>query len=204
MAVLTNPEDGNDTYSTQYYDEIVNGNGGSSCWGAEHMKWLSAAAVFCALLSGCAYTPLILGVASTGTKVNALRAYADAKKDLGEFSSLRIFVYRPQFFRGMAAAPIVVVNEKWMGSEADRLDNLFLPGTVFVVDISGDLAHVRFFDQGKYDERTLSLSAAASRVWYLRWKPEWTKSFLEVVSADEAQSEIEPLQLSGHVRLNER
>ena len=165
--------------------------------------FMAALQTVAALSSGCLYAPALVRY----SQVQALKPFAEAKGELPSLSPghTRIFVYRPQRVVGMYGSAVVIVNGKWMGDAAHPSDNtnLLLPGAVFVVDSPADVTRVWWSQGGKGEEKdkALTLRAAETRTWYLRWGMAPTHGFLEVTPEDQAVGEIEPLRFSGYVKL---
>jgi hypothetical protein len=135
-----------------------------------------------------------------------LDSFTEAKAKLAPLApdSIRLFVYRPQALLGMAGSAIVVVDGNRMGNpERPTIENLLLPGAVFVVDTPSKRTRVWWEQAGQGDEsgRAIEINPDSSRTWYLRWDLKPTYGYLQVVQEKQALPEIESLRMSGHVTL---
>ena len=162
-----------------------------------HLLALSCLAV----LSGCTNVPLI-----RATQLERLEPYSQAKATLpplGE-SAIRLYIYRPQTVVGMMGNPIVVVDGQRMGNPSNpTIENLLLPGTVFVVDTPAKPTRVWWEQGGQGDEssKAIALTPEAARTWYLRWDLAPTHGYLQPVPEPQALAQLDSLRLSGYVNL---
>lgn len=158
--------------------------------------------------------PLALIACSTTTVVRGVQQsrmtpYAEARADLRPqpADSMRLYIYRPQSIVGMWGNAIVIVDGMRMGNPANpTVENLLLPGAVFVVDTPAKPTRVWWDQSGRGEETQLvfELDPAASRVWFLRWDLKPTFGYLRTVDELQARGEIEPLGFSGYVNLMPR
>jgi hypothetical protein len=169
------------------------------------MKACIRAAVLAALpfsvLAGCSTTTVVRGV-----QQSRMTPFAEAQAGLRPqpADAMRLYIYRPQTVVGMWGNAIVLVDGKHMGNPANpTVENLLLPGAVFVVDTPVKVTRVGWVQSGRGEETelVLDLDPAQSRVWYLRWDLRPTYGYLRRVDDAQAQSEIAPLGLSGYVNL---
>jgi hypothetical protein len=153
------------------------------------------------VLGGCSNVPLIRAV-----QLDRLEPFSEAKAKLPPLApdSIRLYIYRPQGLAGMAGNAIVVVDGNRMGNPArPTVENLLLPGAVFVVDTPARRTRVWWEQTGQGDEsgKAIELTPESSRAWYLRWNLKPTYGYLELVQEQQALPEIEPLRMSGYVDL---
>jgi len=161
----------------------------------------AAASSLLLLLGGCSNVPVIRAV-----QLGRLELFKEAKTKLPQLApdAIRLYVYRPQAVVGLMGNAIVVVDGRRMGNpESPTLENLLLPGAVFVVDTPARRTLVGWQQAGQGDEssKAIELTPELSRIWYLRWDLKPTSGYLQRVEEQQALSEIEPLRLSAYVSL---
>lgn len=120
---------------------------------------------------------------------------------------MRLYIYRPQAFTGMMDNPVVTIDGKLTGDPKNSYDNLFLPGTVFVLDAPGNIVHVSWLWAHDTTDKVISLSAENSHIWYLRWHiPALNfpgERYLETTSEENATKEIAKLRFTGYLKLEQ-
>ena len=155
-------------------------------------------------LSACSTTSVVRGV-----QQSRMTPYAEARADLRPqpADSMRLYVYRPQSVVGMWGNAIVIVDGMRMGNPADpTVENLLLPGAVFVVDTPAKPTRIWWVQSGRGEESELAfeLDPSRARIWFLRWDLKPTYGYLRTVDESLARGEIEPLGFSGYVNLMPR
>ena len=103
--------------------------------------------------------------------------------------------------------PVVTIDGKLTGNPKNAYENKFLPGSVFVVDTPGDVAHVSWLWRDGKTDKVLTLSAQKSRTWYLRWHiPAMNfpgERYLEITTEEAALKEINTLRYTGYLKLEQ-
>ncbi len=152
-------------------------------------------------LSGCSNVPLV-----RANQLDKLEPYSRAKASLPPMAqgAMRLYIYRPHAFVGLFGNAIVTVDGHRMGNPSNpTLENLLLPGTVFVVDTPAKPILVSWEQgsQGNDPGKAISLPPEPGRTSYLRWDLAPTRGYLQPVPESEALPQIEPLRMSGYVSL---
>lgn len=165
------------------------------------IRVIALVALSVSVLAGCSTTTVVRGV-----QQSRMTPFAEAKADLRPQppDAIRLYIYRPQALVGMWGNAIVLVDGKPMGNPANpTVENLLLPGAVFVVDNPARITRVGWVQPGRGEETelVLDLDPTKSRVWYLRWDLKPTYGYLRRVDEAQALAEIASLGLSGYVSL---
>jgi hypothetical protein len=152
-------------------------------------------------LSGCSNVPLV-----RANQLAKLDPYSQAKTSLPPVpqGAMRLYIYRPNAFVGLLGNAIVAVDGRRMGNPSNpTLENLLLPGAVFVVDTPAKPTLVSWEQgsRGSDPRNSLSVSPEAARTSFLRWELAPTRGYLQAVPESEALPQIEQLRLSGYVSL---
>ncbi len=157
------------------------------------------------VLSGCTLEP----IASRSAYTTAYPENASFKSILPAIPDgyMRLYIYRPQAFIGVMDNPVVTINGKLTGNPENSYENKFLPGSVFVVDTLGDVAHVSWLWRDNKTDKVLTLAAEKSRIWYLRWHiPAMNfpgERYLEITTEEAALKEINTLRYTGYLKLEQ-
>jgi hypothetical protein len=59
---------------------------------------------------------------------------------------------------------------------------------------------IREYIEREEVERKVSLSSSERRLWFLKWTPDWTFSYLKPVDEAEGKAEIQDLGFTGYVK----
>jgi hypothetical protein len=154
-----------------------------------------------ALLSSCSTTTVVRAV-----QLDRLPFHGEAKAQLPPLAAdtMRLHIYRPQALVGMWGSAIVIVDGQRMGDPSNPVvDNLLLPGTVFVVDTPARPTRVWWQQSGRGEEvdKAIELAPQASPRAYLRWELAPTYGYLRQVPEAEAAPALDALRFSGYVKL---
>ena len=170
---------------------------------ARALRWALGAVGFSMLLAACGTDTAAVRQQQQGAASDPAATRPSLLPPVPQ-GTLRLYIYRPQYFVGNWGRAIVIVNGRWFGNPQDPVqDNRMIPGSVFVVDVPQGKARVTWTQPGRPEgtDPALELSAATAPVAYLRWTLKPTYGHLEPVAEAQAAQEIAALRFTGHITL---